>query len=300
MEPWVFFDVGNLVWRAYHTTGKKGLSHGGTPTGVTYGFLREVKYQLDKHQTPNGVFCFDSKKESVRKKQFAGYKAKRHAKEYTPEQEAEYKMVQQQVRLLKKDYLPSLGFKNLLEYDGFEADDAIALGVYAVRHMAHAVRGEIDCHIVSSDKDLLQLLAFPNVTCWRPGVEGAATTKEGFEGEWGVHPALWTCVKAIAGCSSDEIPGVVGVGEKTAASYLRKTKEKTDGTNLDVELTKKEREAFEFTCTDRYKENMALVTLPHRELKAAHLYGANLNVQMPVTARAWNKLFSRLGIRSIV
>lgn len=300
MEPWVFFDVGNLIWRAYHTTGKKALSHGGVPTGVTYGFLREVKLQLDRHQTDNAVFCFDSKKESVRKKQFAGYKAKRHGKEYTPEQEAEYKLVQQQVKLLKGDYLPALGFTNLLEYDGFEADDAIGMGVFAVRNMAHAVDGLIESHVISSDKDLLQLLYLPGVTCWTPGMEGKAMTKEKFEAEWGLNPAMWTTVKAIAGCDSDEVPGIQGVGEKTAALHLAGKLEGKPQPNGGVAFGAKAQLIRDFVLTDQYKINMELVKLPHRELQRELGRGADLNHQPAIDRRAWHKLFQRLGIKTLV
>lgn len=294
MEPWVFFDVGNLVWRAYHTTGKKGLKFGSIPTGVTYGFLREVKLQLDRHQTGNAVFCFDSKAKAVRKEEYAGYKERRHARVYTPEEEAEYKMVQKQVRLLKKDYLPSLGFKNILEYEGFEADDAIALAVMALREMSYDIGEDIDGHVISSDKDLLQLLTSGTITCWTAGVDGVATTKESFELEWGLNPAMWATIKAIAGCKSDEVPGIDGVGEKTAASYLRKAHQ--DG----EELTKKELLCLEFMKTDQFRTNLNLVFLPHSKLKAQHPHGAELHHQPQVTQRAWKKLFERLGIRSIV
>jgi DNA polymerase-1 len=292
MDPWVFFDVGNLVWRAWHTTGKKGLAHGGTPTGVTFGFLREVKLQLDRHQTSNAVFCFDSKV-SVRKQEFAGYKASRSERAFTPEDEMAYKLVQKQMRLIREDYLPSLGFKNLLRYKGFEADDAIACGVIAVRHLSHGVGGDVECHVISSDKDLWQLLTYPGVTCWRPGADGAAYTKEQFKGEWDLDPAMWATVKAIAGCSSDDVPGVKGVGEKTAASYLRKRHTKDD-------LTKLEKLADEFMLTEQWKLNMRLVSLPHQELRRSHPDGAELFPQEAVRPRAWNKLFERLGIKSIV
>lgn len=277
---WVIFDVNNLAWRAFHTTG--GLKFGTVQTGVTYGVLREVRMQLDRHMTTDAVFCFDSKA-SVRAKQFPGYKAKRKTRQFSDEEQAAYAGVQEQIDALREDYLPSLGFKNRLLVKGFEADDMVAAA-------CSILEGE-EIHIVSSDKDLYQLLS-DTVTLWKPGKGGTAYTKKLFCADYDLPPNRWPDIKAIAGCSTDDIPGVRGVGEKTAATVL-------GGIELFGDWparSKKEIAVEEFMKSDQYALNLKLVTLPHPDLdiKPIRMYR-----DCKPTERQWRRLQERLGIKSL-
>ena len=287
MSAWVIFDVNNLAWRAYHTTG--GLKYGDVQTGVTYGVLREVRMQLDRHMTTNAVFCFDSK-ESVRAKQFPGYKAKRKARQFTDEEQAAYAGVQEQIDALKKDYLPAIGFKNRLLVKGFEADDMIAATVRKIWVMEESP----EIQIISSDKDLYQLLA-ENVTLWQPGREGKPTTRESFFEEFGIVPEQWPDVKAVAGCDTDDIPGIKGVGEITAAKYF--SKELTEGKKFDL-IDDFVRPGIHSLAPkiDQFRLNLKLVTLPHEDLETDPI---RIYKDCKPTDRQWQRVLDRLGIKSL-
>jgi hypothetical protein len=78
--------------------------------------------------------------------------------------------------------------------------------------------------VVSSDKDLWQLIS-ERVSCWNPQTKKLISLR-GFKKIYGIEPDDWIRVKSIAGCATDDIPGIVGVGEATAAKYLRGTLKK--------------------------------------------------------------------------
>lgn len=105
-----------------------------------------------------------------------------------------------------------LGFASYLRY-GLEADDLFAL--YCEQR-----RETEDIIIASKDEDLYQLL-HENVVMFDPKLK-KIKDKKWFISEYRIQPEKWALVKAIGGCSSDKIPGIKGVGEKTALEYLRK------------------------------------------------------------------------------
>lgn len=282
---WIIFDVNNLAWRAYHTTG--GLKHGDVQTGVVYGVLREIRMQLDRHMTNDAVFCFDSKK-SVRAEQFPGYKASRKQRQFTEEEQIAYVGVQEQIDALKEDYLPSLGFKNRLLVKGFEADDMIAAAV-------HKLADADEIHVISNDKDLYQLVD-NQVTLWQPGKDGKAYTRESFHAEFGMDPIRWKTIKAIAGCDTDDIPGVPRVGEATAAKYLRGEIPGKPIGNGGFAHSKIATAIADFIATDQYRLNLKLVTLPHENLNVdvIRIYNGG-----KPTDRQWQRLLDKLGIKTL-
>src|SRR6185436_3339106 len=128
--------------------------------------------------------------------------------------------------------------------DGYEADDLNA----SICH-AHPKRRKV---IVSADSDLYQLLQdnWPrkgSTRVYHP-ITQITLDAGGFEIRYGINPQQWARLKAIAGCSSDEIPGVPGVGEKTAAKFLQ-----GNGGPRSVGI------AFEAKLINR---NLQLTTLP--------------------------------------
>jgi DNA polymerase-1 len=139
---------------------------------------------------------------------YPAYKANRRPDD-RPEEEKELDAIAfQQFTKLREIILPDLGFKNIFMIDGYEADDLLAL-------LVKQLPGPNI--VVASDNDLFQLLPFCslyNVT------KKQLTTKEEFVRKYGVEPEIWSEVKALAGCSSDNVSGVPGVGEITAIKYL--------------------------------------------------------------------------------
>src|SRR6056297_1671760 len=204
MKPLLVIDCNYLAHRARFTTGP--LSYKGQPTGVIFGFLNQL-FSIGKEVMPeNIIFTWDSRK-SKRRRILPEYKMNRKQNDEGPDQEMLDAF--HQFALLRKEILPGLGFKNNWMQPGYEADDLIAV----------CCSPERSAVIASSDHDLLQLLS--KQTCIYNLGRKEYYTKDKFVNEYGIKPKQWIEVKKIAGCSGDNVPGVPGVGEKTAIKYLR-------------------------------------------------------------------------------
>lgn len=204
---WMLLDCNFLAYRAFYSMGD--LSHRGVKTGLLYGFLRDMLDLQDRFRTGNMIFCFDWGK-SLRCLSHREYKA--HRSDLSPEEVKLKREVQRQTKLLRTEYLPAVGFRNIAAQEGYEADDLIA---QVAQQLDPRTEEGI---VVSADHDLYQLLA-PHVSVYSPNKQ-KLITPETFTEEYGISPSQWVDVKSIAGCTSDNIPGVVGVGEKTAIKFL--------------------------------------------------------------------------------
>jgi DNA polymerase-1 len=176
-------------------------------TGVVYGLFKQLQTIYKALESSEFIFCWDSQS-SIRKEMFPGYKFRRKEDRTKKEQDI-WATAYEQFHLLRTDYLPWIGFKNQLIAEGFEADDILA----------KVAQTHKDCILVTTDGDLLQCLPYCDI--WNPR-KRILITAESFKAEWEISPEWWGEVKAIAGCKSDTVPGVAGVGEKTAIKYLKK------------------------------------------------------------------------------
>ncbi len=209
----LILDCNYLAWRAYHT--KQDLRYRGTPTGVIFGILQDVISLRELHNTERIAFCFDHDRRYLKRKiDCPGYKSSRDRPDATEEEQKMFKEVHQQILALRKTILPTLGFRNVFAEEGYEADDLIASIVCDLREGDQAI-------IVGADHDLFQLLG-PRTIIWNP-TKSVAITESSFSKDYGVTPTQWVDVKAIAGCSSDDVPGIRGIGEKTACKFLNGT-----------------------------------------------------------------------------
>ena len=266
-KPWLILDVSHMAFRAFHTTG--GLSHMGTSTGVAFGVLRDLVTLEREFHSQRFVFCFDGDG-SKRKEVYPAYKANR--KNGTTSG-----LVKAQCELLRTNYLPRLGMANLFKQDGYEADDVIA----------SVVRNNPDPSpiiIVSGDEDLYQLLE-DGVSIYRMS-NGKAMTKKAFESGYGIFPNQWPFVKAIAGCTSDNIAGVEGVGQKTAIKYLRDELPHHLNKYLDCKH-------WHQNCA-QFLQNLELVMLPYS--------GTERFVpteQSDIDHDEWSALTKELGIKTL-
>lgn len=208
MALWLLIDVSYICHRAFHAMGE--LSHEGVKTGVLYGFFREVADTADLVGADHLAFCCDVG-HVYRSGIYPAYKEARRTKVLTDEEKEARNERNRQITLLRLKYLPQCGYRNIFAQDGYEADDMIAAACAALPE------GDEAC-IVSADQDLWQLLS-ARVWVWNPASK-TALTYEGFKRAWGIDPALWPHVKAWAGCTSDGIEGLPGIGDKTAALYL--------------------------------------------------------------------------------
>ena len=224
-DPTLLLDVSYLAHRAFHTMGD--LAYGSEGTGAIFGIFKDIQVLQQRFGTGRLVFAFDHPAPKHREHHCPGYKStrrQRYAEESEDEQRAR-RDFRGQLRKLYRQYLPAAGFANVFAAAGFEADDIIA-------RVARNIPAGEEAIIVSSDEDLWQCLSRmgtpdergmfkrPQISCWNPQ-KAKLYTATGFEEQWGFPPALWARVKAIAGCKTDDVPGVPGVGEVTAAKYVR-------------------------------------------------------------------------------
>lgn len=273
-ETWLVLDCNFLCWRAFHSTG--ALKWGKTQTGAVYGFLVAVKTLMDHFGTRRVVFCWDHG-EPLRTKIYSKYKADRaHKKKAKTTEEREARAAfYSQVNRLRHSYLRALGFRNVFFEEGYEADDLIATTCDAVTE-----RGGISI-IVSADKDFYQLLR-SDVRCYNPTTQRMMTVEK-FQEEWGIGPMAWVIVKGMAGCASDNIPGIDGVGEKTAAKWIA-------GKIAKNSLTDSRCKSMPNWMRAR---NNKLVTIPYPDTPEFILRDDR------VTEEKWIALMDRLGMKSL-
>ena len=204
----MILDGNSIVNRAYY--GVRPLNApDGTPTNAIYGFVAILQRLLEEQQPQAVCVSFDLKAPTFRHQQYAAYKAQRKG---MPEELAA------QMPILK-EVLDAMGIRRY-ELEGYEADDI--LGTAA----AICERSGWDCVIVTGDKDSLQLITNTTSVCnvkTRMGqTETVLYTPERFQEEYGFAPPLMVDLKALMGDSSDNIPGVPGVGEKTAMDLVQR------------------------------------------------------------------------------
>lgn len=279
-KTWIVIDVENLAWRAQHTTG--GMVHDGRPTGVVYGLLRELIALHDRFVSHHFVFCFDSRT-SLREQLFPGYKSSRRAKGTGDSDHARLhrknrREVEAQVNDLLVSTLPGLGFRNLFCEDGYEADDLIA----AACHTTDADQFVI----VSSDHDLYQLLWQDHVSVFSPQTRGLMT-EEKFVTAHKIHPSDWAWVKAVAGCETDDVLGVPGIGPWRACQHLR------------GELNEKSalgRKLRDFLLTEQFRTNLRLTRVPFDDKLTVRL---RLRPQPMVEEGAWEEVCRHHGIKNL-
>ncbi len=204
----LLIDVSNLAYRALHTVGQ--LTYGGSDTGVLFGVFREVKLLRERFSPTTTTFCFDGRR-LERKKIYPEYKEGRK-KESTPEEIEARQGLYSQLELMRDELLPEIGFRNVFHCDGYEADDLIASVCIEMPKKHTAI-------IISTDNDLWQLLVDGRVMIYSPTLKALFTAKL-FRDMWGIDPFLWADVKALAGCTSDNVEGVKGVGPHKATKFL--------------------------------------------------------------------------------
>lgn len=206
---WLLIDTPFLCRRAFHSL--PTLKAKEIPTQVIYGVFRDIAQYMETYRTGDIVLCFDSGY-NLRKELFPGYKAKRHAKELTEEEQKAHKELHRQIKQLRRDLLPLIGFKNVLCKKGYESDDIIA-------SICKNLSGTDRATIISADGDLLQLLAW-NVNMYNPAKRETMTVQS-FAKKYGMDPHQWALVKEIGGCSTDEVPGCApGIAEGRAIAYV--------------------------------------------------------------------------------
>ena len=195
------------LYRAHYALIRNPLTNSaGTPTSAVFGFANQV-FQLIEEENPDYlVTAFDSKGKNFRHEIFSDYKANRSD---MPDE------IQQQLPYLWK-LLEAMNIP-VLRVDGVEADDII--GTVAKKCM----NDSLQCNIVSGDKDFMQLI---NDSTFLYAPQARKREKEIFnskkvEEKWGVGPDHIIDLLGLMGDSSDNVPGVQGIGPKTAMKLIK-------------------------------------------------------------------------------
>ncbi len=201
-------DGNSILNRAYYGIKQLTTSDGLYTNGI-YGFMNILNKLLDETKPDSVAVAFDLAAPTFRHKAYDGYKAGRKP---MPDE------LHMQMPVLK-ELLDKLGYVRL-EAEGFEADDI--LGTQA--HIC-AERGD-ECVIATGDRDSLQLVSDKTIVLLAGTKGGRPETtvynKEKIQEVYGIEPKKLIEVKALMGDASDRIPGVAGVGEKTALTLIQK------------------------------------------------------------------------------
>ncbi|MCF2596742.1 DNA polymerase I [Pseudoflavonifractor phocaeensis] len=209
MKKLMVLDGNSIVNRAFYGVSQNLTTRAGQPTNAIFGFLNILNKLLEEEKPDALCVTFDRKAPTFRHLAYEGYKATRKG---MPDELAS------QMPILK-DVLGAMNIP-MYELDGWEADDL--LGTISAKDAAAGW----DTVVVTGDKDSLQLVTDRTTVKLVSTRMGRTTTRdmtpEAFQEEYGFAPIHIIDLKALMGDSSDNIPGVKGVGEKTAMALIRR------------------------------------------------------------------------------
>ncbi|MBU1133010.1 hypothetical protein KKG08_01935 [Patescibacteria group bacterium] len=204
MKKLLIIDTFNFLHRAYHALPSTFRDVEGSPTNAVYGVTSMIINVLDQVK-PNYIFAaLDSREPTFRVEEFTQYKAQRKPMEEDLE-----------VQIPKVlEILDAFGIKSIV-VDGYEADDIIGT-------VTKKFEKEVEVVIVSNDRDLWQLVG-NGTTIMVPGKKGAIewVGEREVDAKLGFDACKIADYKGLKGDSSDNIPGVYGIGEKTATKLIQ-------------------------------------------------------------------------------
>ncbi len=203
----LLLDGNALIHRAFHALPPLTVSRTGEMVNAVYGFTSTLLKALREMEATYCVVAFDYPAPTFRKKIFEEYKAQRPR---TPSE-----LVGQIIRshqVVEAFNIP------IFEVSGFEADDILG----TLSRQANNAKG-VETTIITADNDMLQLVS-PDVRVYVPGRkfnDAVLYDSEMIKKKWGVDPQAIPDLKALTGDVSDNVPGVSGIGQKTAARLLQ-------------------------------------------------------------------------------
>ena len=210
MEKVILIDGNNILFRSYYATAYNGnvmKNSKGFPTNALYGLVNTMN-KIIEEEKPTYIMCAFDKGKTFRHEKYENYKGGRME---TPDE------LKQQFPKAR-ELVQSMGI-NYFEIDNYEADDII--GTFAKKCNNNK---DYDAVIISSDKDLLQLITDEVEVKLLKQVGNIRMTHQEFLNTYGIEPPRMVDLKALMGDSSDNIPGVKGIGEKTALGLLQEYK----------------------------------------------------------------------------
>jgi len=254
---WILVDQSNLGHRARHSL--KRLQAEDIPTGVLFGFFHQL-YDICSNPrfVSNKVVVLTDSKKSYRKKAFPGYKEKRH-KKHTPEEIQQIRSMHEQMKILRREVLPAMGVP-VYGQKGLEADDLLSwLSIHLTKKKQKGI-------MVTNDGDLLQSVT-NYVGFYDPQTDTLHNPQSVLDLKR-VTPEQWAMVKAIGGCTTDEVPGIRGCSEKGAVQFLHDEIPHHHKKYQDVAY------ALESGEIEKWKE---LVVLPHERTRPIKLREPDYN-----------------------
>ncbi|MDP8233193.1 MAG: DNA polymerase I [Candidatus Saelkia tenebricola] len=246
-------DGSNYIYRAYYALPRLTNSKG-FPTNAIYGFINMLKKLIQERNPDYLAVTLDHKAPTFRKELFKDYKATRK-----PTPDTLKKQIPVIKEIIKNYNIP------IFEMPGYEADDLLA---YIA---AKASNAEFKTYIVSSDKDLLQVVT-DNINIYNPQ-KGFVLDKTAVEELYSISPIYFPDFLALTGDPVDNIPGVPGIGEKTAKELILKF-----GT---IEETLKNTEELPLKTKAALEENSEQLIL------SKQLAQVNIDLDLKLT---WQKL----------
>lgn len=203
MKKFLILDGNSMINRAFY--GVKALTRSdGMPTNALYGFANFLKRYLDLLSPDYFACAFDMRAPTFRHKMYDKYKSNRHG---MPDELA-----------CQMPYAHSLAEAfgaTVLETEGYEADDIIGTAAHSADES-----GEIETYILTGDRDSLQLISDRTTVILMRNREDEIFDLDHFREVYGITPDKFVDVKALMGDTSDCIPGIPGIGEKTALRLI--------------------------------------------------------------------------------
>ncbi|MFR4219232.1 MAG: 5'-3' exonuclease H3TH domain-containing protein, partial [[Clostridium] innocuum] len=205
MKKLLLIDGNSMLFRAYYATvyGRMMKTSNGVPTNAVYGFITMINKALSMVEPDAVLVAWDAGKSTFRHETYTEYKGTR--KELDQELIVQFPIA--------REFLDAYGMKRY-ECEGIEADDII--GSMAKKYP------DVEIHILSSDRDLLQLIdPTTDVYLMKKGITEMEVMDEAkLKESMGIVPSQIIDLKALMGDTADNIPGVKGIGEKTALKLL--------------------------------------------------------------------------------
>lgn len=202
LPPVYLVDASGFIYRAFFSRPALSATDG-KPANAVVGYLEMMAHFMRYAEHALIGVVFDNRRPTWRNKRYSQYKANRDP--------APQALLEQFIPIMQAT--DALGLPRI-EFDGFEADDMIA--TYA----AEALRRGHNVVVVSSDKDLMQLVNDAAVVAMFDPMTKHMIGEDAVRTRWGVHPTKMCDVFALAGDKSDNVPGVYGIGPKTAAELI--------------------------------------------------------------------------------
>ncbi|MGK9475877.1 DNA polymerase I [Melioribacter sp. OK-6-Me] len=207
-KKFVIIDAMSLAYKGYYAFITRPLyTSKGEPTSAVYGFLSQLFKILEDTKPDYAAIAFDSKEKNFRHEKYENYKSSR---EEMPEE-----MIPQIARI--KEIIEAFNIPIYI-LPGYEADDLIGTAV------KKAAEAGLIAYAITPDKDYIQLIG-DNIKIIKPGKstdEIVIFDEKKVEEEYGIKPSQMIDYLALVGDSSDDIPGVAGIGPKTAAPLIQK------------------------------------------------------------------------------